>query len=102
MDAVALLIQFLSLWKLRLSRPEMPRAKVPGGWVGLVLVTLGPTLVIGLAVVSQIVEEGWSSLGLAILMISVGALLYFPIRKWVKPGIPDVNPFEAVPDEEID
>lgn len=102
MDAVALLIQFLSLWKLRFSRPEIPRAKVPGGWMGLVLVTLGPTLVIGLAVVSQIVEEGWSSLGLAILMILVGALLYFPIRKWVKPGIPDVNPFEAAPDEEDD
>lgn len=95
LDTMALLMQFLALWKLRFSRPELPRARVPGGWLGLFLVTLGPTFVIGLAVISQIVEEGFASLGLAALMIAVGAILYVPLRKYVKPGVPDVNPFEA-------
>lgn len=25
--------------------------------------------------------------------MAIGAVLYFPIRKWIKPGIPDVDPF---------
>ena len=29
----------------------------------------------------------------AIGAIVVGALLYFPIRRFIKPGIPDVDPF---------
>lgn len=100
MDTMALLLQFLALWKLRFSHPHLPRARVPGGWIGLTLVTLGPALVIGLAIVSQIIEEGLSSLGLAILMIALGAILYIPLRRYVKPGVPDVNPFEAPAEEE--
>jgi hypothetical protein len=26
-------------------------------------------------------------------------VLYFPIRRYYKPGVPDVDPFEAGPDE---
>ncbi len=100
MDAVSLLFQFAALWKLRFSQPHLPRQKVPGGWFGLTLITLGPVLVIALAVVSQIIEEGWQSLGLAFLMILVGLILYLPLRKWVKPGIPDVDPFKAVEEED--
>ncbi len=100
MDAVALLVQFAALWKLRFSRPDLPRQKVPGGWAGLFLITLGPLFIISLAIVSQIIEEGWQSLGLAILMILLGVVLYFPLRKWVKPGVPDVDPFTADEDEE--
>lgn len=102
MDAIALLFEFLALWKLRFSLPNYPRDRVPGGWPGLVLVTLGPTFVIGLAIVSQIVEEGLSSIGLALLMILLGAILYLPIRKWVKPGVPDVNPFIASEEDDED
>ncbi|MCS6908651.1 MAG: APC family permease, partial [Anaerolineales bacterium] len=42
MDTMALLLQFLALWKLRFSHPNVPRARIPGGWLGLTLVTLGP------------------------------------------------------------
>ena len=61
---------------------------MPGGYLGLVLVTLGPTAIILLAIYSQIVEEGLTSLGLALVAIAVGAVLYFPIRRCVKPGVP--------------
>jgi len=88
-------MEFATLWKLRFTKPNMPRTKVPGGYVGLVLVTLGPTAVILLAIYSQVVEEGLSSLGLALVAILIGALLYLPIRRFIKPGKPDIDPFEA-------
>jgi len=93
LNAVVLMVQFLALWKLRRDLPEVPRAKVPGGYLGLTLITLGPALIIGLAVVSQVYEEGFSALWLALAAMFVGGILYIPIRKLVKPGIPDVDPF---------
>jgi hypothetical protein len=75
--------------------PDLPRQKVPGGLLGLILVTLGPTIIFILAVYSQVFEEGLSSLGLALISILIGVLVYFPMRRLVKPGVPDVNPFET-------
>lgn len=93
LNAVVLMMQFFALWKLRFDRPRISRQKVPGGYVGLALVTLGPGVMIALAVYSQIFEEGYGALGLAAVAAVIGALVYLPIRKYVKPGIPDVNPF---------
>jgi hypothetical protein len=74
---------------------------VPGGILGLVLVTLGPTLIIVLAIVSQYTEAGFSSIGWALAFMALGLLVYLPIRRLVKPGVPDVDPFVA-PEEEED
>ncbi len=95
LQTVVILMEFAALWKLRFTKPDVPRWRVPGGYVGLVLVTLGPTAVIGLAIYSQVVEEGMKSLGLALIAILIGAVLYLPIRKFIKPGKPDIDPFEA-------
>lgn len=102
MDTMALLLEFLALWKLRFTKPNIPRDKIPGGWVGLTLATLGPALIIFTAVISQIFDEGWNSMFLAAIMILVGAALYIPLRKWVKPGVPDVDPYrlEAAIDDD--
>jgi hypothetical protein len=81
------------MWKLRFTMPELPRNKVPGGWFGLTLVTLAPALIIGLAIYSQYVEEGMSSISWALIAMAIGAVLYFPIKGLVKPGVPDVDPF---------
>jgi amino acid transporter len=94
LNVVALMLQFLSLWKLRFSHPHVPRQRVPGGWFGLVLVTLLPFSIIILAIVSQVLEEGFSSIWLALLAIVVGVVVYLLNRKYVKPGVPDVNPWE--------
>jgi hypothetical protein len=88
-------MEFAALWKFRRTLPDVPRAKVPGGTLGLILVTLGPVAVILLAIYSQVVEEGMNSLGLALIAMLIGALLYLPIRKFIKPGKPDIDPFEA-------
>lgn len=95
LNALVLMAQFFALWKLRRDMPDKPRDKVPGGYLGLTLVTLGPALMIGLAVVSQVYEEGLSSLWLALAAMVVGALFYFPVLKYVKRGIPDVDPFRS-------
>ncbi len=83
------------MWRLRATHPDVPRVKVPGGIWGMALVTLGPTAIIILAAVSQYVEEGLQSIGWALALMALGVVLYFPFRRWLKPGVPDVNPFVA-------
>jgi amino acid transporter len=100
LNLLVLLGCFLALWVLRYKMPDVPRKKIPGGMFGLVLCTLGPFIVFGIAVYSQIYEEGLNSLWLALAAMALGALIYLPVRARIKPGIPDVNPFEAPPEEE--
>jgi amino acid transporter len=100
LNVLVLLGCFLALWKLRFSIPDVPRVRIPGGYFGLILCTLGPTAVFLLAVYSQLVEEGLSSLWLALGAIVVGAISYLPMKQIVKPGVPDINPFEVSPEED--
>jgi amino acid transporter len=94
LQCLVILAEFAAMWKLRFSMPDRPRQRVPWGWFGMVLVTLGPTAIILLAFYSQIVEEGFSSIGWALGFMALGAILYFPIRAYLKPGVPDIDPFE--------
>jgi amino acid transporter len=93
LNMLVLMAEFFAMWKLRLTMPELPRKKVPGGWFGLTLVTLAPALIIALAIYSQYVEEGMASISWALIAMAIGAVLYFPIKALVKPGVPDVDPF---------
>ncbi len=95
LNSLTLLIQLAALWKLRRSRPEIPRKKIPLGYVGLFLVTILPTAVILFAIYSQVVEEGWGAVYYAVGAIVIGAILYWPIRRFVKikNNIPDVDPY---------
>lgn len=100
LNMLVLLAEFMALWYLRFKRPEIPRKKVPGGYPVLVLITLGPLAIITLAIISQYMEEGWQSIGLALGAMAIGAALYFPIRRLIKPGVPDVDPYRLEPEEE--
>jgi len=93
LQLLVILAEFVALWRLRFTHPELPRQKVPGGYLGLVLVTLGPVIIIAVAIYSQLMEEGLQSLGFALIAMLIGAILYFPIKRLVKPGVPDVDPF---------
>lgn len=95
LQTLVILAEFAALWKLRITRPDIPRQAIPGGIGGLILVTLGPVSIILLAIVSQYLEEGFASIGWALAFMALGALIYFPMRRFVKPGIPDVNPYQA-------
>jgi len=94
LQLLVILAEFAAMWKLRFSKPDKPRDRVPGGYIGMFLVTLGPTVIIFVAIYSQIVDAGFSSIGWALVLMAVGVILYFPFRKYLKPGIPDVDPFE--------
>ncbi len=94
LQMLVILAEFAAMWVLRYKMPEKPRDKVPGGWFGMFLVTLGPTVIILLAIYSQIVEAGFSSIGWALAFMAIGIILYFPFKKYLKPGVPDVDPFE--------
>jgi len=95
LNMLVLMAEFFAMWKLRFSMPHLERKKVPGGYFGLTLVTLAPAMIIGLAIYSQYTEEGMASISWALGAMVIGAILYFPIRKWIKPGVPDVDPFVA-------
>jgi amino acid transporter len=99
LNMVVLMAEFFALWKMRVSRPDLPRKKVPGGWFGLVLVTLAPLVVVLTAIISRLSEDGLSSLMWALIAMAAGAVLYFPIRKWIKVGVADVDPFRLDAEE---
>jgi hypothetical protein len=93
LQTLVILAEFAALWKLRVTEPDRPRQAVPGGTFGLVLVTLGPTVIIVLAIVSQYIDAGFSSIGWALAFMALGVVLYFPIKLWLKPGVADVDPY---------
>ncbi len=78
LQTLVILAEFGAMWKLRITQPDLPRQKVPGGWLGMVLVTLGPVAIIMLAIYSQVQEEGLSSLWMALAAMAIGALAVFP------------------------
>jgi amino acid transporter len=98
LNSLVIIACFFALWRLRVTRPELTRPdldrkRIPGGWPTLILATAGPVFVLAVAVYSQVTSVGSDSVTLSIAAIVVGALLYFPIRRFIKPGIPDVDPF---------
>jgi amino acid transporter len=93
LNSITLLLQFGALWRLRVIRPDIKRSRIPGGWVGLFIATILPAAVIIFAIFSQVVEEGWRAIWLAGIAIALGVIIYFPMKKWVKKDIPDIDPY---------
>jgi amino acid transporter len=84
--SLALMLEFAALIALRLKKPDMPRPfKIPGGWWGLILVVLLPTLVVLFAVYQTVVDEGISALYLSLAAAALGPITY-PLAKrfWKK------------------
>jgi amino acid transporter len=100
LNMLVLLACFFALWVMRFKDPDRPRQKVPGGWFGLALITLSMMAVVTLAIVFNYLDSGMESISWALYAIAIGAVLYFPIRKWIKPGIPDVDPYKAPAEED--
>ena len=68
----------LSAWKLRRSRPEMPRAfQIPGGRMGLVYVVAAPVV---MALVALLGSDRFALIGGAIAMV-LGPVVYFGVRR---------------------
>jgi amino acid transporter len=95
LNMLVLLGCFFTVWVLRFKDPDRPRVKVPGGWFGLGLITLLMTAVVTLAIIFNYLDTGWDSIIWALGAMVIGAIVYIPIRLWIKPGIPDVDPYQA-------
>jgi amino acid transporter len=95
LNMLVLLACFFAVWVLRFKDPDRPRVKVPGGWFGLSLITLSMTAVVTLAVVFNYLDSGWDSISWALIAMAIGAIVYIPIYKLIKPGVPEVDPYAA-------
>jgi amino acid transporter len=80
--AFALLLEFAALIALRIKHPTMKRPyKIAGGWLGIVLVTIGPIFVLYVAIYFQVLDVGivqgigWAAAGMA-----TGPIAYFLLR----------------------
>lgn len=100
LQLLVVLAEIAALWVLRRTEPDRPRDRVPGGMFGLILASVSLAGIILIAFYSQIVEAGWGSIGISLALMALGALLYFPIRRRYKPGVPDVDPFQQTLEEE--
>jgi amino acid transporter len=68
----------LSAWKLRRTRPEMPRAfRIPGGRLGLAYVVAAPVL---MALVALLGSDKFAVIGGAIAMV-LGPVVYAVVRR---------------------
>jgi amino acid transporter len=99
LNMLVLLACFYAMWVLRFKDPDRPRQKVPGGWFGLSLITILMTAVVVMAIVFNYLDSGIDTISWGLIAIAIGVILYFPIRMWIKPGIPDVDPHQAPAEE---
>lgn len=81
--AFALLLQFVALIALRIRYPNLRRPyKIPGGWLGLALITIGPIFVLYVAIYYQVLDVGlvqgvgWAAAGMA-----TGPIAYVLLRR---------------------
>jgi len=89
---MSLILEFVALVVLRIREPQLARPfRVPGGMIGAVVVGLGPTLLIGAAIVDQsfklVPEEDdpmapATALLLGIALATLGPVVYFVSLPW--------------------
>ncbi len=88
----ALMLEFFALIAFRIKEPTMKRPfKVPGGWFGVILITLLPACVIGLAIYSTYKEEGSSFLISSLIALASGVAAYFICSLVFKRDQPSVH-----------
>ena len=81
--AFALMLEFAALIALRIRRPEVDRPyRVPGGWLGVALVTLLPLLVTAAAIYYQVLDVGAvQGIGWAAIALASGPIAYLVLRR---------------------
>lgn len=83
----ALSLEFIALIALRWRRPEMARPfRVPGGWLGIALITLAPMCCAGVVLITSLSDKS-ADLRQTLIVIGViasGIALYFTRRETVE------------------
>jgi amino acid transporter len=80
--AFALLLQFAALIALRIRYPKLKRPyKIPGGWLGVALITIGPIFVLYVAIYYQVLDVGLvQGIGWAAIGMATGPIAYYLLR----------------------
>jgi amino acid transporter len=80
--AFALLLQFAALIALRIKHPNMKRPyRIPGGWLGIALITIGPVFVLVVAIYYQVLDVGLvQGIGWAVIGMATGPIAYYVLR----------------------
>lgn len=80
--ACALMLEFVALAVLRKKHPDLARPfKVPGGWTGVVLITVFPLLVTVTAIYYQVLDVGpVQGLGWAGMALATGPIAYLLLK----------------------
>ena len=89
--SAALLLEMLALFKLRLTRPDLPRPfRIPGGWPALLLVTLSMGVFISACFIFSLLGEngGWIQAVIAVGMLLTGLLVYWISENFRKDSLP--------------
>jgi amino acid transporter len=79
LTGLSILLEFVALIALRITEPDLPRTfRVPGGRVGLALLTLPPVTLIVISCVRNHAEQIGSvnALTVGIGIVSLGMVLY--------------------------
>ena len=88
--SIALLLEFGALIALRKRAPNLPRPfRIPGGWIGIAVVTLLPVLIVGFAVFQNIQDSGIESMYLSFGAAVIPIVAYPFVKRFVKRGRPD-------------
>jgi len=85
----SLVLEFLALIMLRRREPELPRPfRVPGGLAGAILVGVGPTLLLIVALVKNRSEQldlgrfgNISTLALGLVLMAAGVVYYYALGR---------------------
>jgi amino acid transporter len=85
---LSLLLEFAAMIALRLKEPELARPfRVPGGLPGAVLIAIGPTVLVGLAIFDSLHHHvtylglTFNNLGLSSTIALLGVLQYWLIAR---------------------
>lgn len=82
--AVEVFLEFLAMMALRVNEPRLERPfRVPGGWVGLILVTVSPMALAGIVAVETLRgnRTGLDQLAVIPAVIASGVLLFYVRRR---------------------
>jgi amino acid transporter len=82
--AIALMLEFAALIKLRGQRPDLERPfKIPGGWLGLILATSGVAAFALACLIFTLMgrEESWKHVAIVAAMLLTGPLAFFVGKK---------------------
>ena len=90
---LSLILEFAALIALRIKEPKLPRPfRVPGGVMGCVVASVGPTLLIVLAVIESVHQTttiwGWTfnNLAVATTVVVLGPLQYWIAVRSTRPS----------------